>query len=91
MNTINVHRFWFTAKFGFQIQKYCVLRCWFSPLIWIQEITLFTAVGFHLDSRFTKILCTPIFPLSHIDSRLINHKYWVQVSTLYDSTYYLII
>ena len=25
---------------------------------------MFTDVGFHLNSGFTKILCTPIFPLS---------------------------
>ena len=63
MNTINVHRCSFSAKFWFQIWKYCVHRCWFSPKIWIQEIIVFTDVGFHLNSGFTKILCTPIFPL----------------------------
>ena len=32
----------------------------------IQEIFVFTEVGFHLNSGFTKILCTPIFPLPQI-------------------------
>ena len=62
MNTINVHGCWFTAKFGFQIRKYFVHRCWFSPQIWFQENIVFTEVGFHLNSGFTKILWTPIFP-----------------------------
>ena len=30
---------------------------------------MFTDVGFHLNSGFTKILCTPIFPLQEIHKK----------------------
>ena len=45
------------------VKEFDVHICWFSPKILIQEIIVFTDVGFHLNSGFTKILCTPIFPL----------------------------